>query len=260
MAFLPAHPQASTHCLTFDKKATIPLLHMPPVPSVTKYPEAHSRIACILFRPFRDVAELRPDGQSWQQVLADCEPSSSARVTRLVENFEALGLRIAAAESDMQRRLADGVADGPALFAQDLDEEESERDLYCELQAAAEEPLSDGEEAGSGADNPLQFNPLERETTAAADIAVVASIKQAFAFIVRGSRRVGQMLRSTCSNPRPSLNRASSDILRYRESWKKDMKRQQEELLYGKPKDAGGRYDAAFLCSSNVVCVCMLLT
>ena len=58
----------------------------------------------LLFKPFRDLGELRADGRAWVEAFAEFEATASARIRRYISNFEALDNHKRAWECDVQQR------------------------------------------------------------------------------------------------------------------------------------------------------------
>jgi len=60
-----------------------------------------------LHKPFREAAELRPDGQTWNEALVEFERTASARVKRLVQNLRGFCAANTAHREDMAAKLVD---------------------------------------------------------------------------------------------------------------------------------------------------------
>lgn len=71
------------------------------------HPEKFAKIVLILFKPFSDISELRPDEMTWTEALRLFEENASARILRYIENIQAVQRSVEAGiEFRKQRKAA----------------------------------------------------------------------------------------------------------------------------------------------------------
>jgi len=58
------------------------------VDAALTHPEKAAKLKLLLFKPFTQISDLRPDGLTWQQSLAAFELSTTARVRRLLQHID----------------------------------------------------------------------------------------------------------------------------------------------------------------------------
>ena len=63
------------------------------VDAALTHPEKAAKLKLLLFKPFTQISDLRPDGLTWQQSLAAFELSTTARVRRLLQHIERSNLQ-----------------------------------------------------------------------------------------------------------------------------------------------------------------------
>ena len=100
--FAPGHNQFDTHglCFRFDHQQHVVVLKGPSVPSRAKEPVRFAQLILLLFKPFRNITDLRAS-DSWENALHDFELAASKRVRFYISNIEELRIRQVAWEEDV---------------------------------------------------------------------------------------------------------------------------------------------------------------
>ena len=150
--FLPSHHQNETHGLAFrtDHAQHVVVIKGPTFPSRETDPSRFAQMILLLFKPFRDIKQLR-GSHSWLTALEQFESTTSARVRFYIQNIEELKNRQTAWEEDVVVRAKN--ANISTTNDQDSDADESSERQFTQ---ACLESDSDGE----GTDEERQKNSL----------------------------------------------------------------------------------------------------
>jgi len=87
------HPQQESHYLILRRVAQIPVLLGPSIPNPSKSPvekETWSRYMLILFKPWRDVLDLKNPAQSWTDAYESSHNGFSRRQQQIIKNMTVL--------------------------------------------------------------------------------------------------------------------------------------------------------------------------
>ena len=147
--FRKQHTQHTTFGMHFryDHDSRIVVLKGPWVMSRRANESKFARQILLMFKPFRDVSELRKRTQTWVEALEEFEKTASARVKFYISNMEAIALRRSAWEADIaekypdtpvkpERRSSDvdddslHMADENENSCEDTDDDDSMNDAY----------------------------------------------------------------------------------------------------------------------------------
>lgn len=150
--FEVTHPYAASHGIHFRPDRWVPKVFCKPLPLRAKHPERFAKLILLRFKPFRDIAELRPSGFTWQEALAEFEAKCSTRVRRFIANLESLRDAEDAHVADYQRQLNEVHAEMKAERGRpasdsdilvDEDEEDYDLSALAELEDAENEDPDD---------------------------------------------------------------------------------------------------------------------
>ena len=106
--FLESHNQSSKVGLRFrfDYEQHAVVLKGPWIHGRDRYPSRFARQILLLFKPFRKVSDLRPDGMTWMEALHEFEQAASPRVQAYIENIESIATRRELWETDLENKTA----------------------------------------------------------------------------------------------------------------------------------------------------------
>jgi len=175
--FLPSHSQHHTHGLSFrmDHDQHVVVIKGPTFPSRETDPSRFAQMVLLLFKPFRNLAELR-GSDSWITALERFEVNAPSRVKFYVQNIEELRNRQIAWEEDVVLR-----PKNTNIPSQDDEECESDHDSEMEPVPASTELDSDSDDGDGEPKNSLSWiAPVGRNSEKLTQAYLVAQEKKLF--------------------------------------------------------------------------------
>lgn len=88
--FLPDHSQAESHLMRLRSRLVVPVLLGPTLGKVNSEPEKHGLDMLLLFKPWRQLSDLKHDNESWSLAFETARSSFPPRSLTVISNMNRL--------------------------------------------------------------------------------------------------------------------------------------------------------------------------